>query len=315
MLEWNKAEESVNSRFISVIVPALNSADTIYYTLSSIFSSDFPRNLYEVIVVDNGSSDATVEVAKKFPAKILICGRKGQAHARNMGLDEASGDVICFTDSDVIVPKDWLKKISHFFYKFPEIDGVGGPIFPPSSGYKTPVQKWVGEIYFEDQNFPKKISTPQLYSYVGTPYSANSAFRKDALISVNFYDTSLWDGNDIDLAWRLIKKGRKLVFNPEIPVIHLGFPWTVVDALKKHFVWGRINVKLIRKHFENYSTEIVKSIIFSCYWLLKDFAGLFSFSNNPRQKQILKICIHLAFHFGRVFEVAHPFNNLPNEKI
>jgi len=88
---------------ISIIIPALNSATTISYTLSSIFSNRFSRELFEVLVIDNGSSDETVGVAKRFPVKIHHCSRKGIGPPRNVGIRMAKGDIVCFTDSDCIV--------------------------------------------------------------------------------------------------------------------------------------------------------------------------------------------------------------------
>lgn len=70
------------------------------------------------------------------------------AAQRNLGIEKANGKIICSTDSDRIVPKDWLKKILHFFHDHPDVDGVGGPIFP--HGNQDNIQRFAGETFLED---------------------------------------------------------------------------------------------------------------------------------------------------------------------
>ena len=295
---------------ISVVIPALDSADTIAYTLSSIFSGDFPKNLYEVIVVDNGSVDNTVDVASRFPVKVYVCLKRGQGPARNLGIKKACGDIICFTDSDVILPANWLKKISDFLEKHPEVDGVGGPMLPPSNGHKNLLQKLAGEIYYEDQVFPTEITEPQIGGYRASFYSGNCAYRRDVLISVNGFDESLWDGNDIDLCWRVLKKGKCLIFNPHIKVIHIGFASTIRGIFDQQFRWGRINTELMRRYQEKSGSakEMLKRKLYPYFHLIKTTLLLLSPSvTNVREKQLLKFLHHTTFHLGRLFELAHPY--------
>jgi glycosyltransferase involved in cell wall biosynthesis len=303
-----KAEENIRPGFISVIIAALNSSNTIHHTLSSIFMDDFPKNSYEVIVVDNGSKDNTVKIAEEFPTKVFICQKKGQSFARNMGIKNSCGEIIAFTDSDVIVQHNWLKKISTFFEEHPEVDGIGGIVLPPPSGYKNSVQKWVGEIFCEDEVFPQSLFIPKLYSYRGTLFSANCAYRKKTLLLTNGFNESIWDGNDIDLTWNLLKKEKNLVFNPDIQIIHIGFASTIRDAAKKQFKYGRIYVHLMRAHGRLYNIkEFLKIIIISLLTLAKEIVALFSSGTSVKAKQLLKIYLHLAFNVGRLFELLHPF--------
>jgi len=81
-------------------------------------------------VVDNGSSDDTVEVAKRYPVMIYHCEKRGRGPPKNLGLKMAKGNTVCFTDSDCVVKKDWLEKISVFLERNPDVDGVGGQVFP-----------------------------------------------------------------------------------------------------------------------------------------------------------------------------------------
>lgn len=296
--------------FLSVVIPTFNSADTISHTLISILSNDYPKDLYEVIVVDNGSLDNTVEIVKRFPVRLYSCPKRGQGPARNKGIRQALGDTVCFTDSDVIAPSDWLQKISDFFKKHPDADAVGGRVLPPRSGHRTLIQKWVGEVYYMDQSFPAEMMHAKICTYTGSTYSANCAYRKDALLSVNGFDESVWDGNDIDLCWTLLKKGKNIVFNPDIQIIHLGFPWNMRLSFRKQFAWGRINIYLTRIHCRDYKKGILIGMLFSIARIIKETAALLRPGSSPKTKQLVRIHVHLAFLLGRLLELMHPFKQI-----
>ena len=68
------------------------------------------------------------------------------------------GNIICYTDSDIVLPNDWLANIFSYFNNHPEIDGVGGSILPPIQA-QNEIQKFTGELYLEDQGLPEKIAT------------------------------------------------------------------------------------------------------------------------------------------------------------
>lgn len=286
---------------ISVIIPALNSAGTIGRTLSSIFSGDLPNEAFEVIVVDNGSADSTVRVAQAFPIKILHCPIRGQGPARNLGLKEAKGDIICFTDSDTIVANTWLRRISEFFEENPDVDGIGGPVESARDGHANNLQKLEGEIYSASHDFPKEITQSAFGDKRTAPFSANSAFRKQALVSVNGFDSSAFDAVDIDLCWRLINKGKRLVFNPVIEVVHLGFAWNLQGIFRQQFRWGKSDVILKRRFPRKIS---LKEKLSPYAFFTKSFLCIPV--SKRRDQQLLGFFEQVAFQFGRFLELAHP---------
>ena len=304
-----------NSVLISVIIPAFNSERTIGLTISSVLSSSLPRNLFEVIVVDNGSVDNTVEVAKRFPVRLYSCPIRGQAPARNVGLREARGSIICFTDSDVVVPKDWLEKISNFLRDHPEIDGVGGRVLNPVKGHVNEFQKWVGDVYYEDQTFPRRIEKSRVLSYTASLYSADCSYRRDVLLSVNGFDESVWDGNDIDLTWRLVRQGKTLVFNPNIEVVHLGFASTLGKVFQKQMHWGKIYSNLMWLHSPHYAKRVFKMLAFSCFRITRDIGAVFSPNNFFNRKVKIRMIMHVAFDLGRLFELLVPHKTIKRMKI
>jgi len=96
---------------ISIIIPAYNAEKAIKECLSSLTNQSLSRNKYEIIVVDDGSTDRTCEIAKKYKVNVISQGNGGPAVARNRGAREARGDILIFTDSDCIADKDFIEKM------------------------------------------------------------------------------------------------------------------------------------------------------------------------------------------------------------
>ncbi len=112
---------------ISVVVPAYNEEKFLEACLKSLANQI--EKPYEIIVVDNNSTDKTVEIAKKYHAKIVKEPNQGRTPARNAGFNLAKGDVIARTDADTRVPRDWTKKIRKAFEKDPELLGLSGTAY------------------------------------------------------------------------------------------------------------------------------------------------------------------------------------------
>ena len=295
------------------MIATYNSARTIEHTLSSIVSNRFPRDLFEVLVVDDGSADNTLELAENFPVDVYPCTHLGHGSARNLGIKKAKGDIICLTDSDIIVPDTWLKKIWDYFDSHSDVDAIGGPILPPSDDYyESDIQKLTAEIYYEDQVFPTEDMRIQTFEWKTYLASANSAYRKEALTSVGgFPESQVIKTNDMYVMWRLVEKGRTLVFLPELKVSHLGFPTTLSGIFRQQFGWGK--GKAITTRAYNYrhprkiscTKEELRKELYPPYALTKALVQIPL--RSPRDKQMLRCC-HLAFYYlgllyGRGFKV------------
>ncbi len=110
---------------ISVVIPAYNEEKRIGACLTSIYhQTELP---FEVIVVDNNSTDKTAEIAKRMGATVITETKQGITFARNAGFNAARGDVIARTDADTIVSRDWIEKINKHFEKDPMLDAISGP--------------------------------------------------------------------------------------------------------------------------------------------------------------------------------------------
>ena len=285
-----------------MVIPALNSAETIGYTLSSIFSNKFKPDGFEVIVVDNGSSDNTENIVKRFPARLYFCEKRGMCAALNLGIKNAKGDIICITVSDCIVPDDWLEKISEFFGAHPDVEGVGGPVLSPLNGFKNNIQRFTAELWVEDQKFPTKvIETQNMAMYAGGLIAAaNCAYRRETVISQGFFDESV-EWGEVDFCWKLVKKGKRLMFNPEIETVHLGSPWTIRGVFRQQFKWGKAFAEILKKHSSFNIVDDLKRETWFSRQLVKAFLLLLSPSRESKTKQLVRLCHYLSFHLGLIY--------------
>jgi len=119
---------------ISVVIPVFNEQNYIENCLRSLVSQKEKAN--EIIVVDNNCSDKTIDIARKYPVKIIKEKKQGTVFARNRGFNEAKGEILARCDADSILPSDWIKKIKESFQR-QKIDGLTGPVIFYDLPFKT----------------------------------------------------------------------------------------------------------------------------------------------------------------------------------
>ncbi len=292
----NTFEAEQKHIMISVIIPALNSANTIRKTLSSLFLGENPQKPFEVLVVDNGSTDGTLEIVKEFSVRVCSCRKRGIGFARNLGIKKAKGKILCFLDSDCIVEKDWLVRILSFFENHPRTDGVGGPVLPYSY-YWNKIQKLTGEIFVEDQGFPTVQKKVEFGEFKGVFFGTNCAYRQEVFVSMGGYEEP--GGNSPELSWRLASNGKLLFFDPSIKVYHV-FSWNLRELFKQHFRWGLQMTQLRRKHRLFQFREII--LVF--YFVVRSMLSLLSFKRLS--KKLLRFTQLVAFSLGRIGGVVRP---------
>jgi glycosyltransferase involved in cell wall biosynthesis len=289
---------------LSVVIATYNSAQTIHHTLSSIFLNDYPNDLFEVIVVDGGSIDNTTSISNKFPVRIYSCPNTSVGFRRNLSIKESKGEIICCTDADIIVPKDWLRKISDYFHKHPKVGGIGGPLLPPHDS-QNEIQKYTGELYFEDQDFPERSTKIETLEYRTLLPTANSAFRKDVLVCVGgFPEDSFLGTIDMPLMWKLVSKGHRLMFLPDLQVIHLGFPITLSGVFRQQFKWGKNKGILKRKYLSPPPKGIIddlKGKAYPYFQVTKAFFRCISPIHRPKKKELLRFCHYTSYYFASIY--------------
>ena len=133
---------------VSVVIPAYNEEKSIGRVIRQVKEQDY-RNICEIIVVDNASTDKTSEISKSLGAKVLLEKKKGTRYAYQKGISAASGEIIAVTNADVLLPTDWVSTLVSYFDD-PEIVGVGTHIdffnCPKYVNFGWKLIKYVGDI-------------------------------------------------------------------------------------------------------------------------------------------------------------------------
>lgn len=197
-------------RFISIIVPNYNRSDLISSCLEAINKSSY--NNFEIIVVDDGSTDDSIEVIKKHDCRLLkMKENRGPAAARNTGAEVARGDIILFTDSDVCIKEDTLKLINQAFDEVPDASAVVG--LPD----KHCVFRNLSSRHFNLRAYFNYINLPDYISHL---YTTISAVKRDAFFDVKGFDPTLMVLEDAELGFRLSERGYKIYFSNKFSVFH-----------------------------------------------------------------------------------------------
>jgi Glycosyl transferase family 2 len=194
----------------SVIVAAYNAAATLGECLASLKDLNYPD--YETIVVDDGSTDATAQIAEQAGARIVRVDHRGLAAARNAGIDAASGEVIAFIDADARADRDWLYHLAETIVRRGAA-GAGGPNFAPEPGDAG------AAAMASAPGLPREVrlGDDRLSQLCG----CNMAVTRAALSRVGGFDPAFTSaGDDVDLSWRLADAGGLLACAPGATVIH-----------------------------------------------------------------------------------------------
>ena len=193
-----------NLPFTSIVVPARNEEKLLGWCLSSLKEQDYAGN-YEIIVVDNASTDRTREIATSFGVKVVSEVNVGTGWSRQCGLLQCVGEIVAFTDADTIVPRQWLSTLVRHLTRSPKIIAATGPWAFFDVGAVTRTISYVTNFAF--------IILDNAFRYVtrkgGTIWGSNFAGRRQVLLEVGGFDTSIkYLGEDYELSLRLKDKGK-----------------------------------------------------------------------------------------------------------
>jgi GT2 family glycosyltransferase len=195
---------------VSVVVCTYNGGRTLRQCLCSLLGLDYPD--YEIIVVDDGSTDDTQTIVADFPEiKVIRQANHGLSVARNVGLQAASGTIIAYTDSDCFADADWL---THLVYQFQRSGAaaVGGPNLTPEDG------RLAACVAASPGQPTHVLESDQVAEHIP---GCNMAFRREALAAINGFDAQYRKaGDDVDVCWRLQQAGYWITFAPGAFVWH-----------------------------------------------------------------------------------------------
>ena len=209
---------------ISVIIPVLNEEVMIGKSLTCLAQSSFRRSCFEVVVVDNGSRDRTLEIVASFSKQLQIrwLQRAGVniSALRNLGAQSARGEILAFLDADCLAPESWLENATRYLLAQPECI-VG-------SRYSIPVDsRWVGRSWYG-------VGYAPIDGDVAYVPSGDLFIRRSTFLRVGGFDERLATSEDCEFCFRARAAGVAVRAVSELAVIHLGTPQTVLQFYCKH---------------------------------------------------------------------------------
>ncbi len=279
--------------FVSVVVGIRNEERYIEECILSLLDLDYPKDCYEVIIVDGMSTDNTREIVDKFPVRLIPNEKINVAAARNLGVKNARGDFVAFTDGDCKVDKIWLKTLVQEMQNAPEdVACVGGPnlvfdtdpVFARVVGYAQETLLGSGGS--------AQCHGYQQKQYVQSIPNCNAFYKKSVIEDVGYFDEYFVLGQDGDLNFRIGKAGYKFLFVPEAKVWHHR-RGTIKTFSVRMFKYGAWMAELFKKHRETvrwYAFLPPMAIIYTIVVFLNPFRFLILF-------QLLAILSVLYFLF------------------
>lgn len=230
-----------NSNNISVIMPVYNGIGFLEKSLPPLVEMLNSKEISELIIIDDGSTDETVALVEKFGAKILYSGgRKGPGAARNIAAEEAKGDILWFVDADVIIHDDCAKILRKGF-EDKKVTAIFGSYDdnPPAQNFLSQYKNMIHHYYHQ-----------QAKKEASTFWSGCGAIRKDAFLASKGFDIEQFKHpsiEDIELGYRLIAGGGHIHLLTEMQCTHLKV-WRFVNLVHTEFFrralpWSRLILK------------------------------------------------------------------------
>lgn len=291
---------------VSVVIPALNSSETLERCLGSV-RANRTKYSYEMIIVDAGSSDKTRAIARRYADKVLN-GVPSRIN-RNAGVREAKGDIICFTDSDSVVPEDWLDRLvdglMRLHSKDDRVVGVGGGNIPFSEGSSS--EEMVISKTMRSPLVSFKARNTAIYKeecqVLHNP-PLNSALFRWVIEEVGGFREEPGYPEDLDLDTRINEKGYKLYYLPS-PLVEHRHKTTAQAFAAQMRDFGRKRVRLNREHpgasrFYHYGPLFLHFLLYSPFFFVPlglAFANAAYISFREKSLRLLRPILGLTLRF------------------
>lgn len=220
--------------------------------LRAILNNIYPEKKYEIICIDNGSSDRTVELARKYTASVYSIPDKTISYLRNYGAQKAQGEYLAFVDADCIVDRLWMEAASVYFKNENIVCFGSTPGIPIDA-------TWVQKTWYLNKAVRKEIQKIEWLE------SMNLFIRKDVFFEVGGFNEELLTCEDVDLCYR-IGEEYQIISDKRIKVIHLGEARTLTEFFKKELWRGKSNLNGLKEH--GLKIKEIPSIVLPLYYLI-----------------------------------------------
>lgn len=282
--EISKETVSLNTMpFVSIIVPVYNDARRIAICLEALRTQTYPRELYEVVVVDNGSTDNSLAVIQGYPVTCLVADEAQSSYvARNKGLAHSRGEIIGFTDSDCIPSEDWIEKGVARLKVEPNCGLVAGKI---EIFFRNPKRPTLVELYESVTAFPQQEYVER-YRFGAT---ANVFTHRSIVDKVGPFDERFKSSGDRQWGERVAGAGYDIVYADEVRIGHPARH--SFGELHKKYVRTIAGVEDLRGKNGYSLTGFVKRSIKDVLPPVKAIASVWSDDRLARVEQKLKVTL------------------------
>jgi len=325
----------VTTPFMSVIVPVYQGAHVLPRCLSALRASEMPRGSWELIIVDDASTDATALIAAEFAdAVVRLPDRpRGPAYARNRGVELARGEIVVFVDADVCVHTDALRKFTSVLANEPEVSAVFG-------AYDT--QPEAPQLVSQYRNLLHHFVHSQSAGDAETFWGGCGAIRRDVFMEAGRYDEWSYPRpqiEDVELGHRVRSLGHRIILRPDIQCTHLkrwtlrgfvtgdfrdrGVPWTrmliqqglatksrtlnlrTVEKLNTMLVWLSMVLLLGAAIWRTWTPAILAAISFSIVLILNLPLYGFFFRTRGVLFALAVAPLHTLYYLNNGFAVLY----------
>lgn len=302
-----------SSAFVSVIIPTKNAEKHIFTCIESLEKSDYPNDKFELIVIDGGSVDKTVDIVKKLQKKyanirLIFADGANTSVGRNIGIKSASGDIIINFSGHAVAEKDFIRVLSTKLQDSENnIAGVGC-----KDG--IPVDQSTSIAQYIECITSTKLGGSAMHQHMefhGEQFSDSisfTAYRREIFEKVGFFDPALPSGDDAELNLRIRKAGYKLLHTPATCIYRYRRE-KLKDFFWQMFNYGRSRMQIIKKHPNSIRLVYLIPELFVAY-LFTFFALLFLNSTMLFTAWISGIFIYFLLLLGFSIKISFSKKNL-----
>lgn len=239
-----------NEILVSVIIPVYNDAARLKLCLEALRQQTLPSSLYEIIVVDNASTDNVADVTDQFPqVKLLTESRPGSYAARNLGIAQAAGEIIAFTDADCLPLASWLERGVWEFHKTENCGVLGGRI----------------EMFCRDEQNPTTVETTEKLTYLrqrqyvrelNFAATANMFVAKKVFAAVGLFRSDLKSSGDLEFGNRAASDSCYRIVYSDAPTVRHPARHTLKEYCRREKRIAGSHLVLSRARGENFIIHI-----------------------------------------------------------